>query len=94
MEILGCKSINYATIHRTCMSNICRWKGGGGRRERSITINNLFDEIQWFETLSNLDVGGGRRGLVSIAPSALAIVNIEDSDWLEPSIFNSLTHSF
>ena len=69
-------------------------EGGGGRRERSITINNLFDEIQWFETLSNLDVGGGRRGLVSIAPSALAIVNIEDSDWLEPSIFNSLTHSF
>ena len=69
-------------------------EGGGGGGERSITINNLFDEIQWFETLSNLDVGGGRRGLVSIAPSALAIVNIEDSDWLEPSIFNSLTHSF
>ena len=84
--------------------------GGGGVWARSITINNLFDQIQWFETLrqlsnQDLDVGEGEEdwcqlplctcdSTCPLAFSPFNIVNIEDSDWLEPSIFNSLTHSF
>ena len=77
---------------------VCGGGGGGGGGARSKTINNLLSN-------QDLDVGEGEEdwcqlplctcdSTCPLAFSPFNIVNIEDSDWLEPSIFNSLTHSF